>query len=163
VNPKAKAIRLTLCAVVGILVWVLVGWPTSDALAIRRQLSTALAQARTVRLEESAGLNILTVVELPRSEWHKLLDALPPVPDAGVRILIRKCYWPNHRALIVGEHGEEFTLDVSFVCEEISTEASGVHGTPYFWRSSIRKMFLEFHVPIRDPSEYSKLNRLSAI
>jgi hypothetical protein len=156
-----RILRLLLFAFVVLVLWLLLIWPTLDAFVIRREVHSALQRATSVRLQEYAGLAVLTAVVLPRSEWHRVAAALPVVPDAGLPAIIRKCFWPHHRVIIVDERGAELILRVCFTCEEIATGSSGVHGTPYLWRSSLRRLFTEQKIPIRDEHEYSKLQELA--
>jgi hypothetical protein len=156
-----RPLRLSLFALAVLVLWLLVIWPTLDAFVIRREVRSSLQRASSVRLQEYAGLAVLTTVDLPRSEWHRVVGAIPVIPDTGIPLLVKMCFWPHHRVVVTDDHGGEFIFRVCFYCDEVATDSSGIRSTPFLWRSSLRRLFTEQKIPIRDEHEYTKLQKLA--
>jgi hypothetical protein len=152
-----RKLRLMLCAILAVVVFLFLVWPTVSALLLRRELAYALQRAHAVRLEEHEGSQVLSSVELPRSEWREVIRSFPIVPDVGVPLLVKLCFIPHHRIVVIPEQGEQFIFRVCFDCEQVATESSGILSTPYLWRSSVHRLFTEHQIPIRDLQEYHKL------
>jgi hypothetical protein len=148
--------RLSLLLLV-LVICLFVVWPTVSAMLIRREVVSALRRARTVLLEEYVGNRVLTTVELPRGKWHEVVQALPVVPDMGIPLLVKLCFDPHHRIVLADEHGRYFTFSVCFECDQVATDSSSIIGTPYLWRSSVRRLFSEHQIPIRNSREYGRI------
>jgi hypothetical protein len=145
--------------VVAVVVFIaFIGWSSSDAYIIHRELVRSLQHARTVRLEEFSGTNILTALELSHEQWPQVASAASTVPDFKTHD-IAACYNPHHRIVIQEEQGKDFVFAVCFECEKVKTEESGIIVTPYLWRSSLLRLFTNHRIPVRGIVEYSRLER----
>ena len=151
VLPKRRSIIL------GIVLVFFIGWPTILAIKIRWQVAGALSHAKSVRLEEFLGHDVLTSVELPRPEWTQVVAAMPIVPDIGVPGIVKMCFIPHHRIVIVGERGKRFEVVACFMCDQAATTKTGIFATPYLWCNRLRHLFTDYHIRIRDAREYTDL------
>jgi hypothetical protein len=156
-HPRLRGLSFLLLVLV---ISLCVLWPTISAMLIRHEVVSALRRARTVRLEEYVGNRVLTSVELPRPEWSVIVRSLPIVPDIGVPFLIKLCFIPHHRVVFTDENCQFFTLRVCFGCDQLDTESSGILQTPYLWRLSVRRLFSEHQIPIRNLREYGRIQNL---
>ncbi|MEY4482795.1 MAG: hypothetical protein RL693_247 [Verrucomicrobiota bacterium] len=147
-------LRRVLYVLLGIAIFLFVIWPTLAAFRIRRQITSALRRAESVRLEEFRGSQVITSVELSRDEWHQVVAAMPAVPDTGVPFLVALCFKPHHRVVVMDAADGRTDFIVCFGCEQVASSSSGIIGTPYLWRGSVRRLFTQHHVPIRSLHDY---------
>jgi hypothetical protein len=146
--------KWALCVFVAILIGLSMIWATARVFLVRRQVRAAMQLARSVRLEEFRGDGaILTKIVLPQDKWSEVLRAVPVVPDIGTPG-VALCFVPHHRIVITTDGTNEFRLNICFACQQASTQSSGIFGVPYLWRSSLRHIFVDHQVPIRDEREY---------
>lgn len=151
-------IRLrTVLVWVGILIVTLfVGLPTALVLWTRSQISSAVREASSVRLEEYSrpAQRILTSKVLTPAEFRHVIDALPLTCVYGFG-LTRRCFSPHHRVVIVDRTGSQETiLDVCFGCEQFRLSGNGIDVTPGAWRQPLRQLFLKHDIPIRHRYEH---------
>lgn len=161
-NPlfaRPRQHRYFLISLAALLCFGCVLWPSVRGWSARWQVVAALDRATFVRLEEYSFGEVLTSVELPRSEWSKVSSALLPAPDIGMADSITLCFVPHHRVVIANERGKSFRLTLCFQCDQATTESSKIFATPYAWRSRLRRLFTEHQIPIRDGKEYNLLRR----
>jgi len=135
--------------------WIIVV-PTVQALWVRYQVVSAVRTAQSVRLEEFNGATVLSKVELEMEQRGAVAGALPMVVDIGLPGMGARCFVPHHRVIARDAHGQEFALTVCFGCEQAATSRAGAFATPFFWRSSLRRLFTDHHIPARDLREYAR-------
>ncbi len=164
--------RACVYALSGVLCLVLIV-PSLQALMVRLRVSSALRSASSVRLEEYVRgyfprtNYVLTAAVLKGSQRSDVLSALPVRPDIGIPGLIARCFHPQHRVVIGDDTGEDLVLEVCFGCEEIRLSGSSVMMTPSLWQTSLRRLFIDHQIPIRDRRDYASIenatNRYSAL
>lgn len=135
-----------------------IGWSSSDAYIIHRELVHSVQHARLVRLEEFSGTNILTVLELSHNQWPQVATSASIVLNFRTP-LVAACFNPHHRIVVQDEQGKDFIFTICFECEKVETEEFGVIVMPYLWRSSLLRLFTNHKIPVRGIIEYSRLER----
>ncbi len=150
-----RRLRVLLYILAALLLCLFVGWPTINAFRIRHEVASAVRNAWSVRLEEYRNSEVLTSVELPREEWGTVTSSLRIAPDIGIPFMISLCFVPHHRVVIVDDRGRSVILSVCFRCDEMATESSAILSTPYLWRSPLRLLFIDHHVPVRSERKYA--------
>jgi hypothetical protein len=135
-------------------------WPSSNAYMIHRELVHSLQHAQTVRLEEFSGTNILTALELSHEQWPQVASvasSAPIVPDLEIPLVETLCFIPHHRIVMRDEQGKDSIFSVCFECEKVKTEEFGEMEMPYLWRASLRRLFTNHKIPVREMAEYFRL------
>ncbi len=130
--------------------------PTLQALWIRDLVLSAVRSAQSVRLEEFRGGEVLSKVELTSQQRAAVRRALPIVPDIGVPGMVTLCFVPHHRGVTRDATGQESAFTICFGCDEARVGRGGIFMTPFLWRSSLRRLFADHHIPVRGLREYSK-------
>ena len=126
----------------------------------------AFEAARSVRLEEflpnelrgpvSKG-KVLNRVELSVEQRKAVVSAIPMTPDIGVPGFILLCYMPHHRVVTTNSDGGEVAFEICFGCDEVSFAQGPVVMTPFAWRSSLRRLFTDYGIPVQTRDEYRRL------
>jgi hypothetical protein len=112
----------------------------------------------------SVGCQVSSVrakMELTYGQRDAIRHALPIVPDLGMPGLISLCFVPHHRIVMRDAAGQETKFTVCFGCDEVQLADGNIFMTPFLWRSSLRRLFTEHGIPVRDLREYSKPDLLN--
>ena len=131
--------------------------PSLQALWLRHRVLSDVRSAKSVRLEEFSGKQLIAKVELSVNQRQAVASALPIAPDIGVPGVISLCFRPHHRVVITSIEGVDVSFDVCFGCDEVRFGEGGIMMTPYFWQSSLRRLFTEHGVQVRQQKDYSRI------
>ena len=105
----------------------------------------------SVRLEEYSFHTVLTSRTLSPTEYIHVTDALPLWPDIGIPGSSSMCFIPHHRVVITDRvTQQETTFAVCFHCDEVCLSGHQILQTPYAWRRSLRQLFSQHDIPIRE-------------
>jgi hypothetical protein len=154
-NTRRRWLRWLRWAGIFVAVWVTVV-PTIQLLWIRHRVLSAVRSAQSVRLEEFSFGKVLTSVEFTSNDSNWIRPAMPIRPDIGCPGMIDLCFIPHHRIVTRDRAGLEWTFTICFHCDEGRIGRGNIFMTPYLWRSSLRRLFTENHVPIRAEYSYSE-------
>lgn len=113
-----------------------------------------MRSAETVRLEgfDDNG-DVLARVELDTRQREAVASALPLRPDIGIPGLIAYCFVPHHRIVARDAAGQDVVFLLCFECDELRFQQGPIRMTPLLWRSSLRRLFTDHKIPVRDASE----------
>lgn len=149
-SPRQKRWRRILIWVGIICLTLFFGIPTASVLRTRLQILSALRSSSTVRLEEYSFGKTLTSRTLAASEFHHVADAVPITWQVGIPGFIAMCFVPHHRIVITDINQQETICAVCFGCEQVRLSGSGIQAAPLAWQRSLRQLFHQHGIPIRD-------------
>ncbi len=132
--------------------------PTLQAFSIRHRVVSAVHAAQSVRLEEFGDDGaVLTAAELGPDQRKAVGSAMPLLPNVGVPGLMMLCFIPHHRVAARDPAGHELVFRVCFECDQVQVQEGYIFMTPFLWQSSLRRLFTDHKIPVRDEEEYYRL------
>jgi hypothetical protein len=133
--------------------------PTIGVFRARSRISSAVASASAIRLEEYLGDRVLTTRALTSVEFSRIIEAVPATWDYGMPGMMRLCFVPHHRIIITDAPTQRTTtFEVCFSCNQLEF-TTGIIDSPSSWHQPLRQLFLRHDIPIRN--NYSRLQRQS--
>lgn len=138
--------------------------PTAVAVREHMEIVHAVKHARTIELVHynpgigsAEDLIVYARKKLEPSDFHRVLDTMPLVPDTGIWSMELMCLFnPHHKIIVTDSDGRQTVIRVCFECDHVRIDQGDTIGTPWAWRGRLRKFFADEGMADKSSADYRR-------